>query len=241
MVKKLLKSLSIITVLTVLAIPSFAHAKIAVVGSPTSWGNYGSASSGSFSVTTSGTNRTLICFTSENSSETVTSITYGGVPMTNISRLLFKSGSATYIDAYYLKNPALGTNTLAVSFSGNYGDVSCLPFKGTDQTTQPDAYNNGTYSETIPTVASITPTTNSWIIVNNYNPDGVISGDPDMIINGYFAGQSNFLVDKVSSIAGSQSVSYTANVSSGRGANWIAVSVRSDNLSSSNLLMAMNY
>lgn len=87
--------------------------------------NTGTGSGGtgniSKSFTTSGANRLLLVMVlwAVDSSNTITSITYGGVALTKIGEVLnFSSGgNPRSVALYYLLNPALGANTLAINRS----------------------------------------------------------------------------------------------------------------------------
>ena len=97
---------------------------------------------------------------------TVTGITYNGVALTKIrsdlhSNTLFRS------EMWALVNPASGSNTITVTWSGAPNDslASAISLTGVDQTTPNDADNGATGGVTTDATATITTVAdNAWLV-----------------------------------------------------------------------------
>lgn len=118
-------------------------ATITVVGAAASSTSTQTASSHSFSYNsgTTGANRILMVGISyrNNDSETVSSITYGGQPLTLVGTAEYASGTPDgRIYIYRLLNPPTGANTLAVTWNSalnNFAVVGAVTYSGVNQTT----------------------------------------------------------------------------------------------------------
>jgi len=89
-------------------------------------------------------NRVLVVFV-DSSTQNISSVTYGGVAMTQIdSQVLFGSGSNYRGASYILVAPATGANNLVVTFAGSSSDANALWFSlyNAAQTSQPEAHNS---------------------------------------------------------------------------------------------------
>ncbi|WP_421991653.1 cellulase family glycosylhydrolase [Roseococcus sp.] len=105
----------------------------------------------------------------------VTSMTYGGAAMTQIGSAVLQSGLGGYIQNFYLKNPATGTNDIvgAVTSSAGYciGEAVCLT--GEDATTPIGASVRGGTSGVNYTLPAATITSASSLLlgfVTGYYP-----------------------------------------------------------------------
>lgn len=100
------------------------------------------------------------------SSSTVTNVTYNGVAMTRVGAIPYFTGAGcTYL--YRLVAPATGTNTIAVTVSGNFTVACGASYTGASQTGQPDAgpdTQNGGGSAASLTSTIVTSHNNSWMI-----------------------------------------------------------------------------
>jgi len=99
---------------------------------------------------------------------TVSSMTYNGVSMTQIgSQLDTGTGNHDKSFMFYLVNPASGTHDVSISFSGNnYCYAIACSYTGAKQTGQPDnSADRTTKSETNSTVSLTTVADNSWVIM----------------------------------------------------------------------------
>lgn len=125
---------------------------------------HASASSHSFSFSTAGNDRTLI-LNAAVQGPTITGITYNGVAMTRAYAAL-----VTFVDRmtqWYLANPATGSNTVALTYSGSdVGGGMALYYTGTDTA---DPLGTTNTSQTTSSVSSgstalVTDTDNSVIV-----------------------------------------------------------------------------
>lgn len=93
------------------------------------------SSSDTQSVTLSGSDRAiLVMVTMDNASRNVSSITYNGVSLVQVSRAT--GGSACSVEIWALSNPASGTHNLVVTLDGgNTGIWAWVGFNGAHQTT----------------------------------------------------------------------------------------------------------
>lgn len=119
----------------------------------------------SWSHTCTGSNLALIVGI-WNASDGVTSVTYNGVAMTQIAKLLMTGGAAgQYIYLYYLLNPATGTNTVAVTGATGGLDGASTSFTGVKQSGQPDSFNSsGSASTASLTTSTTTVADNTWLV-----------------------------------------------------------------------------
>jgi hypothetical protein len=113
----------------------------------------------------SGTDRLLFVQLWFQNARTISAITYNSVAMTNIATLslAFNERHA----AYYLVNPASGSNTLSVTFSGSTQYVCTFhSLFGVDQSSPLGANRTETGNETGLTIAEALTTTtdDSWIM-----------------------------------------------------------------------------
>lgn len=138
-----------------------------------------SGSSTSFSYTCTGSNLILIVGVQTTVNQTVSSITYNGVGLTQIATKATPN-SARGVDLWYLINPATGSNTLAVNLGGavsNWFSVSVASYTGVKQTGQPDASGSSSANSGLTDVTqSVTTTANNcWLVgimsnANSLNP-----------------------------------------------------------------------
>lgn len=123
-------------------------------------------SSVSWNFTTAGVNRLLLVGISlrRNNSQTVSSVTYGGVALTFIGAI--DSDPQVRVEMWYLPGPALGSNSLSVNLSGNSRFVAgVVSFNGVDQTTPlelPASFNSAQSAN--PSVSMTTASVNAWVV-----------------------------------------------------------------------------
>lgn len=115
----------------------------------------GSASSFSWAHTCSGSDRLLMLGIAwYDSIDTISSVTYNSVAMTIVPSSSKSIGQYTVV-LYYLINPASGSNTVAVTFSGGVFDFGggAVSFTGADQTTPLGTAATASGTSTTPSVA----------------------------------------------------------------------------------------
>lgn len=145
-------------------------------------GNKSSVSSYSWSHTCTGSNLILVVgITAENASDTgqmlVDGVTYNGVAMTKANdqdTTVTPGGSSNYSSIWYLKNPATGANSIAVTHHGTVvASVGmAVSYTGADQTTQPDVAGNGNKANSGTGSVAITSSTNGAVYVDVLNGSG---------------------------------------------------------------------
>lgn len=139
--------------------------------SPIAWdastqGTAGTSSPQTYSHTCTGTDRIL--FVSVFSQTSVTSVTYAGVPMTELGNTSYSSPTGkSYL--FMLVNPASGANNVVVTHSGSYHASVAVSYTGAKQSGQPDAAAD-TDTSGASTAASITTTVttvadDSWTVM----------------------------------------------------------------------------
>lgn len=121
-----------------------------------------------YSHTCSGSNRLLVIGIDgplSGTGNTITSVTYGGVAMTQVSGSpIDKGGRFFYL--YYLVNPTIGANNISVTFSStDYIAITAASYSGVLQTGQPDATNTSQVtSGASNTVAVTTIADRCWVM-----------------------------------------------------------------------------
>ena len=163
-----------------------------------------------------GTNRLLVVGVDANN-QFVTSITFGGVPLTN-KVSTFSNNDAEF---WYLTNPS-GTGNIVVTMAGATSVVvGAYAFSGVDQTTPiPTSVTSFSTSATSPTISITTQNPNSWVLDSPSIYGSVTLGSPtctqqwDANIPNAVTGASS---SSVKSSAGSATCSWTA---SGSGELW---------------------
>lgn len=93
----------------------------------------------------------------------ISGITYNGVALTNID----VAGTTRRSEMWELKNPATGSNTVTITYTGTCERVggSAISHTGADQSTQPDASNTNTGNDDTPTV-DVTTIADDTIVVD---------------------------------------------------------------------------
>ncbi len=123
------------------------------------------ASSYSWSHTCTGSDLVLVVGVSKRlHTVTVTGITYNSVALTQI-RVDGPQALMTS-ELWFLKAPATGANTIAVTLSGapTRSVAGAISLTGVDQTTPNDADNGALGADTTPTIALTTVADNAWIV-----------------------------------------------------------------------------
>jgi hypothetical protein len=114
-----------------------------------------------------GSNRILWVGTSDDAGDTVTGITYNGVPMIQaVKEPVPVFGHAIYL--HYLIAPDTGVHNVVISRSGSAGRLASVAssYTGAIQTGQPEATARNSHGQTQSTIRASVPTfaQNSWIV-----------------------------------------------------------------------------
>jgi hypothetical protein len=182
----------------------------------------GTSGSGSFTVG-SGTNRILFCgLTLANSGDTLTSVTYNSVAMTQIGKKKDPS-SNLWRYLYYLINPSSGSNTLAASSSTSTTSFNavCSSYSGARQTGQPDSSATADASSATSVTGNTTSVAdNSWAIMYGGNFNSALSAGTGSTLRVDSGGGYGAIVDSNGAItpAGATSLQIT-----GSSSNWSAI------------------
>lgn len=180
--------------------------------------------SASLSHTCSGSDRVLfVGVVGQITTDIITSVTYNGVAMTLVDKILCPSDR--YIYLYYLIAPATGAHNITVTASSStdlaFGGVS---YTGADQTSPIDGSGKSTASTTTSITSTITTAVNNdWIISFFRNDGSAMSAGTSTTSRGLTTGAGQFARNMDSNgtrSAGSNSLQAT----SGSNANWAYVS-----------------
>lgn len=127
----------------------------------------------------SGSNRVMLVTTktlTASGSISVSSITYNGVALTFIQGHSREYTTNRYlrIENWYLIAPATGSNTLAVTYSGNAraDEITVTTLNGGHQTTPVGVVNAADGDSTNPSVTLTTGTNNSWVMFGAHGRGG---------------------------------------------------------------------
>lgn len=96
----------------------------------------------------------------------VTSIQYAGVNMTDSGAGEYQYSAGEFMQAWYLLNPATGTNNVVINYNSSSGQkaCSCTSWSGTSTTTMPDAHaTNNSGGAGTPINSSITSSANNCV------------------------------------------------------------------------------
>lgn len=133
------------------------------------------------SFTISGSNRYLLVSVLDVAGDTVTGVTYAGVPMTQLAKVA--AATTRYIYMYGLANPTTGTNdivatrTSTVSVFG-YGAIN---LSGANQTTSPiDASATNNVTSNTPTIDLTTVADNTAVIIGASTPNNPIAASTNL-------------------------------------------------------------
>lgn len=132
-------------------------------------GSVGASSGASWSHTCTGSD--LVLYAAVNVvGDAVSTIKYNGVNMTLIND---NTNGSNQISDYYLVNPATGTHTLALTFSGTGIGIQAgsISLTGVDQASPLDSNNKSTGTSTTPSLTITTVADNCWVLdgVGHYN------------------------------------------------------------------------
>lgn len=129
----------------------------------------------SWSHTCTGSNLGLFVITDCSSSGGVTGVTYNSVTLTKVG------SDFTLVDRiinlWYLANPASGSNTIVVSFTGGFMRVAAASYTGMAQNGQPEAQGQNSGTGTSVSQAVTVATDQAWLI-------GIIGADSGGITAG---------------------------------------------------------
>lgn len=121
----------------------------------------GSASSLTYSHTCSGSNRILFVFVCRFNTQTISSVTYGGVTCTFIAESTVAGSEPVAV--YYLVAPATGANNVVITLSGaSFIFASSSSYTGAKQTGQPDGSATGKATSTSHAISVTTTADNCW-------------------------------------------------------------------------------
>lgn len=144
-----------------------AFGAIAFVAAADGGNNGNSTASLTYSYTTgAGSNRLLLtCITGDTAADDISSVTYNGVAMTQIAKVLPPANRWSYF--YYLLAPASGAHNLVITFGSIHFIISgSADYSGVKQSAQPDASTTNTGSPVGPADLATSLTTsanNSWV------------------------------------------------------------------------------
>jgi hypothetical protein len=131
----------------------------------TSGGSVFGGTSLTFSHTCSGVDRVLLVYVRDDSGDTISGVTYNGVPMTRLPATVTPPGGGIII-GYYLIAPATGAHNVVISSSSSanlFG--SAVSYTGVSQTGFPDSINTNTATSSSPPAFSTTAQVNSCYLV----------------------------------------------------------------------------
>lgn len=125
----------------------------------------------------SGSNRILFVgfFGSVDSADTVSSVTYGGVAMTQVATALHASDRRIWL--YALIAPASGANNIVITLSSapDHYWAMAADYAGVSQTGQPDGMDSGTGSMSV-TASPTVVNANSWVVAFGRESTGTSPG-----------------------------------------------------------------
>jgi hypothetical protein len=130
-----------------------------------------------FSHTTSGSNRFLFVATTQavEGADDISAMTYNSVTMTKIAGI--QCPSDRFIGLWGLVNPASGSNTVSITFSGNFMTAYAVSYTGAKQSAQPDSSNSTTTgASTSFTMSTTVVAANCWTMcyANNTNRNSTV-------------------------------------------------------------------
>lgn len=106
---------------------------------------------------------------------TITAVSYNGVALTQAAASA-NDGQDDQVDIWYLKNPATGAHTVALTCSGITGRIGATSFTGVDQTTPVGTGVTNTGNSTTPTVDA--SSTTGEVVVGAMASDASVAGLP---------------------------------------------------------------
>lgn len=153
----------VFALLSLCAANSFA----AVTFDATASGEGTSVSSISFPLTTSGSDRGLICGQSfyQNVDTSISGVTYNAASLTAVPSSVVGNGNY-WVEQYYMAAPASGPNTVQVSTSGNPAfelSAGCVSATNVHQTTPVGTVTTGSGTSTTPSV-TVTSATGELVV-----------------------------------------------------------------------------
>lgn len=138
-----------------------------------------------FSHTCTGSNRVLWMFIAVNGAggaDPVTSVTYNGVSLTEVTSASFASGNITY--AYVYVNPPSGSHTAEVitNDAGSFLRVISASYTGVGTITQPDAFGSGTVNPGTSVTATVNVGRGGCWMVSAVGDDGALTCTPSGVL-----------------------------------------------------------
>ena len=172
--------------------------------------------------TTAGSNRILIVGVRLRSTEVSgVSVTFDGAAMTEFNSVI-NVFSNVDLRAFYLINPALGTKSLSVSYTGTPSSallVYAASYTGALQSGQPDssANNKNTASTSLTTTTTVV-LTNCWLVGFFFQDYGTVSAGAGTTIRDQTIDGSGVMDSNGAVSTGSQSLIFTVTGSANMGA-----------------------
>lgn len=185
----------------------------AIAHDASSYNSWNTASSQTWSHTITGTDTFLVVYGwVNNSSDSVTSVTYNGVSMTRLNDVTTYNGGGNRAYLYYLFAPDTGTHNIVATLTGSYSSAWIgESYTGASQSTFPDSYveSGGDGSSNTYSINTTTTSDNSWVLGFGTGLDGICSagsGTTMRTTNNPFSSDSGGAI----SPAGSASQSYVS-------------------------------
>lgn len=188
----------------------------------------GNQASLTVSHTCTGSNLALIvAVTTYVNADPITSVTYNGVPMTQISKQAVSGfGINNYQYMYGLLSPATGANNIVVNVSPNSSiDLASASYTGVKQSGLPDAFNTGNATGTAVTASVTTIADNCWVVVGVCIGDVINSVTGGSLRNQMEPAGYSAIMDNNAAKTPAGSVSVIMNLASSSGDFWSAVSI----------------
>jgi hypothetical protein len=141
--------------------------------------------SNTLSLTTSGSDRLLVVYCSDDALGTTT-VTYGGVPMTAITT---QNDTSNFfkLSAFYLKNPTVGANNIVATRTLATGDfyVFGMTYKNAGQDTVPHTFTSSAQTAgTSQTVSLTTTAASCWTTLFTFADGGGLAASTGSTLRG---------------------------------------------------------
>lgn len=182
------------------------------------------------SVTFAASNEILVGCARTASPETISSMTYNGVSMTQFSFSPITMANGEAVAEYYLTNPASGSaHNLVVTFSGTNSQfihyLGWSAYAGASLTGIPDNHTVINNSNSSPLTTSVTVNTaNSWTVLCIDTDNGGLAASTGSTLRGSISGSQFGVFDSNGPLsAGSQSMTVTFGAGSANGGYLISL------------------
>lgn len=165
----------------------------------------------SWSHTCTGSNRILIVYVGAAADPVVSGITYNSVAMTKFAETTYPGSGHQGFSAWYLINPASGSNTIAVTSSSDCAGAA-ESYTGAKQSGQPDSFavnNNSTGTNSLTTATTVVAT-DCWLIGGATDNQGTGATAGTGTVRRAFTAQGMNIGDSGNAVGtGSQSLNWT--------------------------------